>query len=444
MSQRLYGDGGGEPRILDVIGPWAAVAMAVFSLTVLYTDLSRFAGPIGEAYLASGVLQPGGADFAYPYSGARALVMHVNPYHNDVPELRDPYGRDMSGLGYPPSHFLLYLPIALVAKSDRLMASRIWFHCNLAWLVVLSFLSWRLLRRLVPAVADSLWLLLPFLLFVFALGSGTLLLLERGQSDLFTSLLCWSAVLASSRRRWFLATFLATWATLIKGYPVLFLPGFGLLGLTRSHWKGTVLGGCTAALIFLAPLARYVPGALAMVSNRSAMFWPVWYNHSFKNLAYALSPAWAPSGHKLFTGLALVATVSCWIRARRAQDATDRLAWLTLYTTCSLATILGYSSLSCPYNTIIVLPGAVFLALNQRRFVALAGIPQRFEWVLGPMIAFVGFLLFIEKLGSDTFPGGAVGLLGIVTISGFLAIAQLGVAFSQARAAVSIPASGST
>jgi hypothetical protein len=440
MSRRLYA--GDESRILDVIGPWAAVAIAVLSLTVLYTDLSRFAGPIGDAYLPS-IMQPGGADFAYPYNGARALLMRVNPYHNNVPELRDPFGRALDGLGYPPSHFVIYLPIALIAKSDRLLANRILFHCNLVWLTVLAFVSWRLLRKLVPAAADSLWLLLPFFLFIFTLGSGTLVLLERGQSDALTSLLCWSAVLLSFRRRWFLAMFLATWATMIKGYPVLFLPGFGLLGLTRSHWKATILGGVAAFLIFLAPVVRYLPAALAVMTNRSGMFWPVWYNHSFKNLAYAISPAWASSGHKLFTGLGLVVTVLCWIRARRAEDPTDRLAWLTLFTTCALGTMLGYSSLSCPYNDIIVLPGAVFMALNQRRLLALAGAPPGFAWVLGAMLALATSLLLMEKVGSETFPGGAVGLLGIVGISGVLAIPKMGFAFSETLAVPSIPSSES-
>lgn len=444
MNERPEGDR--ATRVLDWIGPWAPVAMVVLSLTVLYTDISRFSGPIGDQYLPS-IMQPGGADFIFPYDGARALVMGVNPYHNNVPELGDPYGRFQGQPFqqlYPPTHLVMLLPLARLVKGNRLLASRIWFHCNLAFLILLAFVSWRLIRRLLPSATDWQWLLLPFFLFVYALGPGMLLLLERGQSDLLTSLLCWSAALLSLRRRWFLAMFLATWGTMIKGYPLIFLPGLAVLGLTRRHWMGTIAGAAAAVLIFLAPAWRYIPDAMAALASRSGMFWAVWYNHSFRNLAYALSPAWALSGHKLLTGFGVVAAVSCWTGMWRAHDDRDRVVWLTLFTTCSLGTMLGYSSLSCTYNIIIVLPGAVLLALSQRPILALAGATRRYETALGLAITVAGFLLFIAKLGSGTFPVGAVGLVGVLAISCTLAVTRLVLALRQGRSPAPIPSSSAS
>jgi hypothetical protein len=274
---------------------------------------------------------------------------------------------------------------------------------------------------------------LPFFLLVYSFGGGMQLLLERGQSDLFTGLLCWSAVLLSLQGRWFLAMFLATWGTMIKGYPIVFLPGIGVLGLTRAHWKGTILGGFAAFLVFLAPVIRHLPDAKAAMASRTDMFWPVWFNHGFRNLVYFYWPNSADKGASYLTYFALAMTALCWFQAWRARESVERAAWLVLFTMCALGTMLGYSKLSCSYNNIIVIPGMALFAVHQRLLLGFTGAPRRTEWVLGPVIALAVWALLIVKYNSETFPVGAVGLLSIITLAGTLAAVKLGIALYRQR-----------
>lgn len=98
------------------LGGWAWAAMAIVTWVVLYTGSIRFLDPVGEKMI--GFMPPGGADFAYPFNGARALLAGINPYVHSEPSLIDPWRRDEPIAGvifrqfYPPTHLLLYVPLA--------------------------------------------------------------------------------------------------------------------------------------------------------------------------------------------------------------------------------------------------------------------------------------------------------------------------------------------
>src|SRR5689334_4522443 len=95
---------------------WSAAALLLSVAVVLYTDVSRFVDPVGEKYVS--VMPPGSADFYVPFNGARALLKGLDPYHHDDRSLFDPWQREEAIGGvhfrqfYPPSHLLLYVPLA--------------------------------------------------------------------------------------------------------------------------------------------------------------------------------------------------------------------------------------------------------------------------------------------------------------------------------------------
>jgi hypothetical protein len=421
---------GGKPAAQ--FGWWALVALFLVAGTVVYCDVVRLANPVGEKYVY--VWPPGQIDFSYPYLGTRALLAGVNPYHNNLREFTHPYfgiGR-IGGLAYkqiyPPGHLLLYVPLAMWKGADWAAAGRIWFHFNLLALVALGAFTWALVRRVVEASVT------PVLIAVFCLclafSPGVQLGLERGQSDIAMALLCWGAVLCCLRNWYGTATFLGLLATSIKGYPILFTAGIGLLALRRRTWLHALTGAAVAVAITVVPVARLLADAAPAVLFRSEMFWSDWCNHSFLNAVYHLSRGWAPVGRVVLTGLALGVTLLAWIQARRAFSPsggrTSRGLWLVVFAIASLGTMIGYSALSVSYNLILVLPGALVLATCQARISAGLALPAWGKHALGLALLGCLFLLFIDRLGTRVLkcgvdpggdlPGAAFGLVALFLI----------------------------
>lgn len=399
---------------------------------MLYTANLRFLDPVGEKIVIP--MSPGGADFVYPFNGARALLAGINPYIHDEPALFDPWKRDNVVGGvlfrqfYPPSHLLLYVPLAWVTGGDFREASRIWFHLNLLWLLALSLVLRGVLRDLLGQgdesgeVVTGLWL---FLLFALSTNQGVALALERGQSDIFCAVLCWGALLAWVRGQRFLPMFLAVWVTLLKGYGALFAAGLGVLGLGEPRGRRSVIGGAAlAAFVMLAPVAEYLPEAAAATTYRANMFWPIWFNHSYKSLAYNIAPGLADAGRVALGGLALFGTcASWWVLWRTSRAGAERpvlTLWLMLFACASLSTMLGISALSCSYNLVHVLPGALLLAIAQRRLLEHA--PVGSEAFVGVIMCLLCLALFVFYVGSPGLPPAAFGLIGLPLLAAAAAL----------------------
>src|SRR5262245_2316557 len=127
--------------------------------TVLYTDASRYLVPVGEKYV--NMIAPGSVDIHASFQAARAYLRGVNPYRNYEPDLQA--GIIPAELGgvkrtyvYPPSHLLLYVPLAMASHGDPRTGAQMQFYVNLLCLGLLAWLSWLLLRALDPTAFASL------------------------------------------------------------------------------------------------------------------------------------------------------------------------------------------------------------------------------------------------------------------------------------------------
>jgi hypothetical protein len=377
-------------------GFWAWFALFVAAATVLLADMSRFRPPVGEKYVF--FVANGGADLTPSLNSGAAFLKGENPYHY-VPEkypYLDPAARDdakrLTYL-YPPSHFVLYLPLVRIFGHVGLTVARIQFYLSLGLLVLLSFTLLELLSAIMRVSRELRLALLPLLVLILAIHPGSELGLERGQSDVITAVCCWGA-LAAYRRGW-IATgaFLAVASVLLKGYGLIMAVGLLTAGLGRHSWRATFMGAFIAVALLLVPVARYLPDAFGAYAVRSQMFWSNWTNQGFFNLLYTLRPRAAFNGRYVLTGIGVAVTALTWFPLRTSlrgdQPPARRAFWLSLFGLASLTVVIGYSRNSIAYNLIIVLPGVLILALSQDRI--LLGASAVLRGVLGVGFAFAVF-----------------------------------------------------
>jgi hypothetical protein len=387
----------------------------------LWTDLSRFQDPVGDKYVPS--MPPGAADFIAPFQGARALAMGLDPYRNQLEELRDPWRREVMVDGvrtsqfYLPTHLLLFLPLVYLSGGDPRLAGRIWFAVNLLLLLALAAVTAALAADTLGLDATARAPLFLFSAVALALHGGSLLGLERGQSDFLSALLCWGAVAGALRGRAALPMFLATFATLLKGYAAPFALALFLVLEDRKKLRA-LAGGGAALVLLLLPVARYLPEALANVRVRLEQSpKAAWYNVSFRNLSQALWPGGEPGLAGLLVAIGIAASVLATLRARREPGKAMPLAMMA---TATLGTVLGLSSVAHAYALALVLPGAILLALAHPPGFAAAAIASL-------------FCLYKLQLFSQKLPLGAVGLFGLIALAGAWAIRQ---GFGSAKKAV--------
>ena len=387
------------------IGWWALIALTLMGALALYTDIRRLENPVGEKYFGS--YYSGQTDFSYPYLGARALLAGVNPYHNNRPEFNSPYfliehidGVDFKQL-YAPGHFILLIPLARWWGGDWESAARVWFHLLLAALAGLVIITWALFRRITQLALTPLWI--PVIAGCLILNHGVELGIERGQSDIVTALFCWGAVLCFLRRRVGTAIFLTVCGTCIKGYPILFAMGMGLFALTRKSWRRAMLGGTLASAIVVLPGVQYLGDAIKGMQHRAEMFSDLYYNLGMRNVVYYMKSDWADSGRSILSAMALGITMLAWFQARRALkrgSTSCEALWLTVFTTASLGTMMGYSALSVTYNLVLILPGTFIIVASQKRLGALIALPGWARHLLGAALLCVVFTLFTGILGA--------------------------------------------
>ncbi len=327
--------------------------------------MSRLEAPQGERYVNYMRFWP--SDFRAGLEATRALLAGLDPYREALPGAVASDRFVVDGVTYrycyPPTHLLLYVPIALVTRSDD-TAAHLWFYLVVIMLLALAAIAWRLADAMTPTPPMAI----AVALVVIAIHPGTLLALERVQSDTVIALLCWAAVALVVRGRVAAAAFVAVAAALVKPYALLFALGVVALGADRQRWKRTALAVVAALALLFAPVARYFGDSLRAVRPRAELFWPSWQNWSLTDVAYAIHPRFADAGRVLLCALAAVAALACWLALRRALATDDRAAralWLTLFALCALEAMIGWSKTAYLYAMVLVEPALVVVALAQ-------------------------------------------------------------------------------
>ena len=407
-----------------VFSGWSLAILVTITCLVTWTTIERFMDPVSEKYVKA--LLPGSADFFFPFGGARALLLGENPYLNEIPGLEDPWDRQYGRVGgkqyrglYPPTHFLLYLPLAMITDDWR-KAGRILFVLNLAVLALLAVITWKVVARIGSPGMMERHIAVPFVLLYFVIlttNVGTSLGLERGDGgDIWATALCWSAVVLSLQRRWFLAMFLLVPAMFTKGNPVWFGLGLGLLGLTRRTWVSVVGGALAGLIVFLAPVARYIPESLTLLANYPGIVGnSFWWNHGFGNVFLHVSPGLADVGRwTLIVYCALLAMI-CWVKARQAlheNSSVNQVLWVVLFTTCSIEIMLGSPKTSIVYNLVLVMPGMLILFAVGPTFCRACGLPAWAKHLIGALNLAAAFLVFKFILFDWAgFPSAGIGMI---------------------------------
>jgi hypothetical protein len=348
-------------------GAWFALYAACAA--VLITNAGRYLPPAGDRFVD--LLSPGSADLIPSVNAAHALLHGQNPYHAQNLLVPDPYDWSRgSNEGftylYPPSHALVYVPLTLLSGGQFITAQRLQFGVELICLGILAWAVLALAGAVLPLRA-ALPALFPIVFLVLALNPGNQLGLERGQSDVITAVFAWGAVIAFQRQRWAGAAFLCVASSLLKGYGALLALGLLLLGLKHSFRRTLAGAGVALALLFV-PVARYLPDALAGYHIRSSMFWSSWNNQSFANLAFTLGLPYE-LGRVALSLAAVGCAALAWLRLARTgddeQSASRRALWATAFATTALMAVLGFSANCIAYACVIVMPGALILALTQ-------------------------------------------------------------------------------
>lgn len=377
-----------------------------------YTELRRYEGPIGEKYVDP-VLQPGGADFASPYTAANAFIHGVNPYINDDPSYQDPFGvhrvpishEVVYQFNYSPSAFLVFVPLVLLTGGDFRVGAHVWFFVNLAMFALLAWVLQRLLERVVPKTAQPTamlqWL---FFLITLAFNPGSQLLLERGQIDVLTSLLVWSSLLLYFRRLYRSAFSLGILSFLIKPYAIVAVGLMCLHALYHRRWRSLCSAVTVTCLCFVLPAAKYWSVALASMRDRAHSFVPIFSNHSFRNLFFTFSPDHAAiAAYAVSTTLGACILFYAWSLRTDGGHTSEKKKILIFYLSLLLMCTLSASSVA--YNLVHLIPGMCLFQL-----ILMASPSESPRWLMFAN-AFALVLVLLNKIHSNQFPVSSLGLL---------------------------------
>lgn len=359
------------------LGRWAWLALWTTAATVLLTDVNRFLPPSGEKYVDYFPIEHtrvvGGVDLLPTFVAAHAWRAGQNPYHFKSKKLRLPNpwsSGERFTFVYPPTQFFVYVPLATYVKRNFEKMAKIQFYISIAATILIALAMLELIQKAFPLTGDQRAVLLPLLVFLLACNPGGQLGFERGQTDTTSSALCWWGAVLFGRRKFGWAMFLATAGALFKGYGLPFAAGLALLGLRRNAWRGTLLGSGLAVLILLAPVAKWLPFAWGSFQERSLLFWSSWNNQSVYNMFHVIDPHMAPAGYAIVVSFAGAVMALSWWRTRKSLlhgGPGEQAIALVLYTTSSLLFILACSKNSIAYDGLLILPGALCLAILQAR-----------------------------------------------------------------------------
>lgn len=424
-----------EPAAPARLGRGPRAFLACMIVVAAWTSTSRHLHPQGDGFRP---MPPGGADLRYPYNGARALLAGVNPYHHDLPWLFDPWDRDLAIDGvmwrqfYPPSHFVLDVPLVVASGFDANLGTRLFFLLNLAALAGLSWGVAAVARSLGALPGDSAPLVAGLLFLALATSPAGTLVLERGQSDLLLGLTTWAGAWLCFRGRAATGTFLLSIGVLCKGYSVISAGGVLLLALLDPRTRRwALLGVAAAAVVLLAPVLHLIPdGIVATRARINDIAMLQWFNHSFLRLVGSLSPGLAEPGRHALAVAGLLAAAGCFVGALRASGAGSdeparaaRLLWTTLFMTVGLVVTIGWSKVSVNYNLFNLFPGVLVLGLAQERLPEVTGLASgRATSVI--LAGSIGCLC-LSHGPSPTFPVAALGLVGMIVLGSRGALAAL-------------------
>ncbi len=408
--------------VVSVLDPSARWFLGLLVAVALWTAGSRHLSPQGDGFP---LMPPGASDFHFPFNGARALLLGVDPYDHDVPGLLDPWRRDLvvaDGVRwrnyYPPSYFLLGLPFVVLTGADWERSTRILHVLSLAALAGLAAAAVALARRLeVLPTGDASLLVGGVLLLSLAASPATALLLDRGQLDALLALCTWVGTALFLARRGGPSALLLSVAVLAKGYAALASGGvLALALLDRRTRRGAALGTLAAGVVLLLPVLRWFPEGIHVTRIRSSVkMIPAWFCHSFRALGGSLHPALADVAPGLVVVVGIAGAALCFRRAVQAGPGreAERTLWVVLLTTCGLAGPLGLANVSCTYNLLHVMPGVAVLGLSQARLAELTRVPPR---ALQALLCVSALCLWVARTWSPTFPLAAVGLVLVVAL----------------------------
>ena len=417
------------------LGRGAQGFLACLFLAAAWSATSSYFAPPGWLPY----MPPGGADLIYPYNGARALLAGVNPYTHELPWLFDPWAREgpIEGVTfrqyYPPSHFVLDVPLVLASGSDPQVGTRLFFLVNLGALAGLVWGAASVARSLGALPGDTAPLVAGLMFLGLAASPGGALVLECGQSDLVLGLSTWAGAWLCLRRKAAVGTFVLSVGVLCKGYSVVSAGGVLLLVLLDARTRrGALLGAAAAAAVFLAPVLHLLPDGIRATRQRAVggMIMNDWYNHSFSQFWSSISPSLTEPGRAALTIAALLGAGACFVGAYRARKAgpeepaqAARLVWTALFMTVGLVAVIGWSPVSVNYNLFNLLPGALVLGLVQERFPELLGLTAR--RAASVLLAAAIGCMCLSHGPSPTFPVATLGLIALIVLAGLCGAAAL-------------------
>jgi hypothetical protein len=404
---------------------WVAITLVCLAAVAVATDVSRLQAPQGERYLNYVAHWP--SDFRAGLEATRALLAGLDPYREALPDAVASDRFVVDGVTYrycyPPPHLLVYVPLALVTRDNDL-AARIWLALVLAMLLAMAAIAWRLAGAMTPT--PPLAIALAFVLI--AIHPGTLLALERVQSDLVIACFCWCAVLLVLRERLGAAVFVALAAALIKPYAALFAVGIVGVAVERRRWRQLAVAA-VAALLLVLPVARFWPESVRAVRPRAELFWPSWQNWSLANVSYAIRPGFAEPGRVLLCALCAAVATLAWLRLRRALNAGDaaaRALWLTLFAVCALEAMIGWARTAYDYAMVMLLPGMIVLALVQPYLHDRLALTQRARVAAGAWLTLVlGAFWLVRPWWKNTpVPLAGFAIVALVVTIGVVALRE--------------------
>ena len=384
------------------------ILLIMVALVVVYGQTQWFRVPPPKVLISD--MEPGSADFAWTFTASLAFKHGENPYFHDNKQFFDPYERTLEHegrtfhIGYPPSHFLLYLPITYLTE-DWKQAANIFFAINFMLIVFLAWLISEYIRDLTLKTPDVL--ILPVLILILGCFESTHFALERGQAGLVNSSIIWSGLLCFTRKRFVLSGFLVLCAAALKGYGAFLWIALFFIALGQGNLRHFLIGTGFGFIVFVLPVVHLIPDALE-VMRKLLVTAGVTANplaYSFRNLAAGLSLEWIK-----YAGIysSYLAGIIVFLRIKTLPDDTEtnvQLHWLIAMTLCLVLIPLGSSNVSYNYSLVLLVPGYLLLGFSYERRMIVEKPPGYTSMLMFGLLVIINLLVFKINLRGVSSSG---------------------------------------